>query len=79
MAQDVAQDVDDLRSDYATILATLKRERRMRDHVLRGQARTQGTAEIDRAIAALQRLGLAVGAREEAKQLNLLKEYADAT
>lgn len=48
------------REAYATIMATLRKERKMRDTVLREPRRSAAIEEIDAAVVALETLGKVV-------------------
>lgn len=59
-------DINQARTDYRTIIATLKSERGMRQRVLGEPRRSQALKEIDDALAALERLGQIVNAANQA-------------
>jgi len=58
--------IKDAREAYATILATLRTERTMRERVLQEPRRSKAIKEIDDAIAALQTLGKVIWAAVDA-------------
>lgn len=63
------------RRDYRTVKTALDNERRMSAQFLKGSRREAKLAELDDALAALNRLGVIVGtvlAAEEAQQADLL-------
>lgn len=69
-------DINQARTDYRTIVATLKSERSMRQRVLAEPRRSQALKEIDDALAALERLGQIVNAANQAGLIETVYEQA---
>lgn len=71
----MSQQRESARRDYRTVRTALDNERRMSAQFLKGSRREAKLTELDDALAALNRLGVIVGAVlavEEAQQAELL-------